>query len=959
MLRTALLVTVGVVTSMACSQEADMTVLKAGVLRIGLDSAGRVVSLLDAPRGVEYVPQGRPGVLLRLTVDGKSLAPTAMTCDQAAGRLRLAYGDGGPTAEVAFAEAPTHVRFTLLSAVGAQPTQIDWGPFQTTITQTVGATVGVVRDDDFAIGIQGLNIATNAGAGRQGDISVLFGQAIEHDGGVTGSKIALFGCPAQQALATIGEIEVTEGLPHPLLDGVWGKVSPTARMPYVICPYGEGNIDEVLSVAERGGFRYVYHPGPFETWGHFRLNPTQFPDGDESLRRCAEKAARVGVRLGVHTLTSFITTNDPYVTPSPDPRLGRLGSTTLSAAIDAQAIEMPITDSTAMRADQQWGWSQKLAILGSEIVMYDGVSEAGALTGCTRGAFGTAPSAHEAGADIGRLATHSYRTVYPGIDNGMMDEMTARLVELVNRIPLYQLSFDGLEGLWSYGHGPWAAVRFVKQCYDGWQPEVMSDASGLLHYAWHVHSRMNWGELTQSAKVDVDVYRSNNCRYFEENLFPKALGWWRFGGPGGDWEATRLEDVEYLLAKAAGWDATHAMETSPGAIAGHGYGDECLRMVRTWEEAKRLGAFTAEQRARLREKGRDFHLKQTGEGRWALTEVAYSPFHWLCPGTGRRAPTDPQRDVLSFTTASEQHLGRTCRVKNPFAPQPLRFEVRALGSFDYDDVENVLLSTMPAAEFGWQKDLHEEAPRLQVRDTTVNGLAGYEVGTEYGDAERKSWATRTITRFAQPLDLRTHRGLGLWVRGDGQGELLFLELVARDCKRQYYVPIDFTGERYFEFPLGEMSLGRYYAYDWNHWSGFASWWVTLKGFDYGHVEQMTVGFNAIAPKTGVRCAVGGIKALKERAVPLARPAVQLGDRRVEFAGSVPTGGYMVYEGGDKAEVRDPSYRLLAEAAATSAPLVLPAGERELGVDYAGEGGPAPWSRWEFECEGEAEDVAAR
>jgi hypothetical protein len=173
------------------------------------------------------------------------------------------------------------------------------------------------------------------------------------------------------------------------------------------------------------------------------------------------------------------------------------------------------------------------------------------------------------------------------------------------------------------------------------------------------------------------------------------------------------------------------------------------------------------------------------------------------------------------------------------------------------------------------------------------------------------------------------------------------------------VPIDFTGERYFEFPLGEMSLGRYYAYDWNHWSGFASWWVTLKGFDYGHVEQMTVGFNAIAPKTGVRCAVGGIKALKERAVPLARPAVQLGDRRVEFAGSVPTGGYMVYEGGDKAEVRDPSYRLLAEAAATSAPLVLPAGERELGVDYAGEGGPAPWSRWEFECEGEAEDVAAR
>ncbi|MCY2990129.1 MAG: hypothetical protein NTY19_19985 [Planctomycetota bacterium] len=45
-----------------------------------------------------------------------------------------------------------------------------------------------------------------------------------------GSKIALFGCPEKEALATIGNIEVAEGLPHPMLDGVWGKISPTARL---------------------------------------------------------------------------------------------------------------------------------------------------------------------------------------------------------------------------------------------------------------------------------------------------------------------------------------------------------------------------------------------------------------------------------------------------------------------------------------------------------------------------------------------------------------------------------------------------------------------------------------------------------------------------------------------------------------------------------------------------------
>jgi len=936
-----------------------MLVLSAGPLQVRLDATGRVTSLWDVRTDREYGARDRPGPLLRLTVEGNSLEPTSADWSSEPGRLRLRFGQTGPTVDVRVEQKPTHLTFELTSIDGAQPTAADWGPFLTTIGQTIGATVGVVRDTEFALGVQGLNIATNAGAGPQDSGSVLFGQALEHDGGVLGSKIALFGCDAADALATIGEIELAEGLPHPMLDGVWGKVSPTARMPYLICSFGEGNLDAVLEVARRGGFRYVYHPGPFETWGHFRLNPREFPDGDESLRRCAERAAQAGVKLGVHTLTGFITTNDPYVTPVPDPRLARLGSTALAAAIDVEATESPILDPTAMRAAQPWGWSRKLALVGSEIIAYEAVSEAEPwrLLGCERGAFGTTAAAHETGADIGRLATHDYRTVYPGIDNGMMDEMTDRLVELVNEAPLHQLSFDGLEGLWSYGHGTWAATRFVKQCWDRWRPEVMSDASGLLHHNWHMHSRMNWGELTQSAKVDVDVYRANNCRYFEGNLFPKALGWWRFDGPATDWEATRLEDVEYLLAKAAGWDATHGLQTSPEAVAAHGYGDRCLGLVRTWEEAKRLGAFTPEQRAKLREKGRDFHLRTIGDQRWELTEAAYSPFHWLCPGSGRASPHSPQREVLSFNTASEAHLERTCRLQNPFEPQPLRFELRVLGGFDYEDPGNVPLSTMPAAAFAGQPDLHEDAPPMRVQDATVNGLPGCEVSAEYLGADRESWATRAIATFPQVLDLRAHRGLGMWVRGDGQGELLFVELVARDCKRQYYVPIDFTGDRYFEFPLGETCLGRYYAYDWNHWSGFASWWVTLKGFDYGHVEKVTVGYNGIPPGARVACAVAGITALRERSVALANPSVTLAGARLAFTGTAPTGGYLVYEGGERGEVRDASYRLLGELATEGEPMRVPTGEHEVVVDYSGAEGPAPWSRWEFECRGDPEPVA--
>ncbi|MBM3501882.1 MAG: hypothetical protein FJX74_24780, partial [Armatimonadetes bacterium] len=135
-----------------------MTVLMAGPLALALDGAGEVASLRDEAGGVEYCPPDQPGPLLRLTVEGNSLAPSGAEWAAEAGALRLRYGDAGPTAVVKVARKPTHLTFELIAVEGAQPTVADWGPIATTIGETVGATVGVVRNARFALGIQGLNI---------------------------------------------------------------------------------------------------------------------------------------------------------------------------------------------------------------------------------------------------------------------------------------------------------------------------------------------------------------------------------------------------------------------------------------------------------------------------------------------------------------------------------------------------------------------------------------------------------------------------------------------------------------------------------------------------------------------------------------------------------------------------------------------------------------------------------
>ncbi len=65
------------------------------------------------------------------------------------------------------------------------------------------------------------------------------------------------------------------------------------------------------------------------------LDPKAFPSGNAGMRAAVEKGRALGIRIGAHTLTNFINTNDPYVTPVPDPRLSRTGESTLSADLDA------------------------------------------------------------------------------------------------------------------------------------------------------------------------------------------------------------------------------------------------------------------------------------------------------------------------------------------------------------------------------------------------------------------------------------------------------------------------------------------------------------------------------------------------------------------------------------------------------------------------------------------------
>jgi len=567
------------------------------------------------------------------------------------------------------------LKFELLSVTSDKDIEmVIWGPYPTTISKIIGETVGVVRGEEFAIGLQALNPKTLGGypwndndcmpqldifenedysdLSEEGKRYVLyrveaakpeeFGSSLQaycrnrekdritenwnhdqylvpayDDGGVIGSAIALFGCPVNNTLDALEQIEISEDLPHPFIDGVWGKKSPTASSSYLILGFGEDDIDKAIAYTKQAGLDYLYHPGPFETWGHFKLN-AQFPGGKEGLKNCVMAAEEEGIFVGVHTLSNFITTNDAYVTPVPDERLAKVGSTILTQKLLESDKELFIQEPTVFRNIKNN--SLKTVLVGNELIRYGSVSDSHPwkLLDCQRGAYGTTPANHKKGVQISLLADHAYKVFLTNAD--LTKEVAVNIADLYNETGLRQISFDGLEGNRSTGMGNYGEILMATSWYDNLNDDVRShfiaDASRTSHYFWHIYTRMNWGEPWYAGfRESQTEYRFKNQAYFERNLMPGMLGWFLMT------ETTSLEDIEWMLAKAAGYHAGFGFVSNYEAFEKNGITDEILQQIKTWEEARISGVFNEEEMQNLRDTQKEFQLQKMAEKEWKLTEI--------------------------------------------------------------------------------------------------------------------------------------------------------------------------------------------------------------------------------------------------------------------------------------------------------------------------------------------------
>ncbi|MBL7809316.1 MAG: hypothetical protein JNN28_15970 [Saprospiraceae bacterium] len=693
--------------------------------RIALDASGRLTEWTDLDSQTNYLAQEQASWLLSLMIRDSLYRPVGAQYQKAKKTLTLRFPEGR-TAEIRVKEQASHLSFELLKVSNDQEVALAvWGPYGVTLKESIGETVGIAQNATFTAGIQALNPKTLGGYPwkdndhlpqidvfeqedyedlQEGKRWVLysveaakptrFGATLQayvrnrredrvienwghqryvapalNDGGLKGSAIALFGCPSGKTLETIGAIELAEGLPHPTINGEWIKTSPIANTSYLIMDFDESNVDQCLDYAERAGMHYLYHGSPFKTWGHYELSPLFFPNSKAGLKACVQKAEKRGISLGTHTLSNFINTEDAYVSPVPDKRLAKTGSSVLSQAIYATQKDIPVDQPDFF--NQMDNNTLHGVQIGEEIIRYGRVSEQAPwmLLDCERGAFGTRATAHAKGATAFKLTDHAYQ-VFLG-DAALNKEIAENVADLFNETGVRMLDFDGLEGAHSTGLGNYGEALFAQAWYDRLNSDLKSHfvlgASRSGHYFWHLYSRMNWGEPWYAGfRESQTEYRMLNQKYFKRNLMPGMLGWFKFTA------GTTLEDIEWLMTRSAAYNAGFCLVMDLPAAEGNGMCNKLLETIRLWESARLKGQFPVRVCERMKDLSTEFRLEKGADGQLYLTEIFSHKFKHV---SKVRQPGEPLFSTFEVKSPMPQALTELIVTANGADLTNLKWEI--------------------------------------------------------------------------------------------------------------------------------------------------------------------------------------------------------------------------------------------------------------------------------------------
>lgn len=610
-------------------------------------------------KSVEIILHSAP--VAKVILEGKTYSTVAIRKDNQPDRWVLTFA-GCPTQLVYTIRAEQDwILFRLDEIRGPRPNRITLLEIPVRLKEQVGPRLNAAWDPQWAVCLMAANRQTEARPVGRPEATLLTATSQDAPGPkLEGSAAVLVAAPTPELRRLLQKVSVAFDLPRNEKNGVPSKELPMARGSYWFLSFGEKDVDRVIEVCRKTGFQQVFLS--FGSWctspGHYPINKAMYPDGLESLRRTVARLHEHGILVGMHTFASKISKRDPYVTPVPDRRFLVVGRAALAEPIDPTAKTIRVKEDlrhwpgSPLCPQKLWeGGVQKHqeVVIDDEIIQYETIGPEGrwdTLLGCTRGAWGTKPAAHGAGAECRRYGVDGCINGYIiDQETSLFDEVTSRLAELFDACNFDMIYFDGSEDVDTRRFEYYAANAHATVMRKIRKRPIIHQGGGFHHYLWHSFTRSGtvdtylstiYGYLQAGGNLErwptVREHINRSVQYVESleaDMIPGELGWFGVWPKGKQTDGLQLDEIEYLMVKSLALDAPISLQTSFSQMAQHPLTPEILEIVRTYELLRRSGRLPDEVRRRLRELNKDFVLywpePARSEGLPEFVEVAPIP----------------------------------------------------------------------------------------------------------------------------------------------------------------------------------------------------------------------------------------------------------------------------------------------------------------------------------------------
>ena len=684
--------------------------------------------------------------------------------------LQVDFGPARVTASYRISAKEDYVLIELVHLSGESVEEIRLVQLHAGGLPTIGSLLNVAWDDRNAVCLMGLSDRVDSRPGYGMLLSSLYPSF-----GMDGEKVALIATATARFMRAVQTIEKDLHLPSPSIEGTWAKASADVKSSYLFTDLTEGNADETLAYAKKGGFKYILIYA--RTWssslGSYPIDTRNYPRGEASLKDVIDKCHAAGLKVGMHMLTSFIDKKDPLVRGESKRLL--LGDAEAALSADTAETETAIVAAgtlTHFPGSGHYGPSKEVRI-DDEIIHYESVGGVGTATlmQCTRGYAGTRPGLHKAGAKIYHLAERE-NAYLADLATTLKDDIADRIAGLINRCGFDMIYFDG--GEVNGANGPywyWAGQQQTA-VWKRVKRDLLVQGSGMTHWTWHIFARGTSDDYAAVApKQFLDLHKiPDYWQFHAANFMPAELGWWGFLTSAPDHQATKPDDIAFYGTRMLALNSPVSLETNLAALKANGRTNEMLTLLGEYNQLLLKDTVPLPLRERL--KTGEWHMvRSTGR-------TAFQPIH-----VETKRP-DAAGEIM---------------VNNVYSDQTPGVRITAVSSLSKagDPLNIPLLPDISPLDL--------DPPR---HDQAMPGALINRIESNRGVSDRSSETPVGLPAKNRSLDLTEHRALAVRLKVDGLTSIsagrypvLNVQLESSNgTYRDYYINLDFTGERTIIIP---------------------------------------------------------------------------------------------------------------------------------------------------------------